>query len=876
MSKKRFKVSRFEGVASKRRLAKEAAHKKRIRYLASLSKNPFKRTVQKLSPKNIYEQWFNKQGLIKILKGLGIFIVVIFLVIGALFIYFRKDLNSISPGELAKKVATNVNVYYDRNGQLLWEDKGDGDYKLVVTNDEISQSIKDATVAIEDKDFYNHGGISISGLTRAVFNNLVGGDTQGGSTLTQQLVKQVFFADEASQRGLSGIPRKIKEMILSIEVERMYTKAQILNLYLNESPYGGRRNGVESAAQTYFAKSAKDLSLPEAALIASIPQSPTLYNPYNIDGHDALIARQHKVLDNMAEQGKITKAQAEEAKKYPILDHITPESSQYNDIKAPHFIQMVKSELIKKLGQTKVGQGGLIITTTLDLRIQNKAEEAMADMFNSNTPKYAGFDNGAATVEDVKSGQIIAMVGSRDYNYPGFGQNNAAMSYLQPGSSIKPLVYSQLFQKKPAGQMNYGSGSILSDTNIDAIYGAPVFNADHTFKGDITIRSALATSRNIPAIKAMYISGVKNTLGTIHDLGATSYCTQGDETTVGLSSAIGSCGVKQIDLVNAYASLARLGTYVPQSSILEVKNTSGDVLQKWTNPAQTQVVDPQSAYIVGDILADDIARSPLAGRYAKGSYIPGVKTATKTGTSDKGGNAKDIWMMSYSPVIAMGVWLGNADASILRNGTSQIPGPIIDKVMAYAHKEIYAADGRWKSGDWLVRPSGIQAYNNELYPSWWNKDQGKTNAKLTFDRVSKRVATDLTPDGARIELDVVKMIDPVTGKDVYIAPDGYDATQTDNVHLATDTKPSVSVTVSKTANDKNYTITATVSQGTFTISTVQISVGGTVVSTQSANGTNVYTYSGSMTGINSDTAVTVTVTDSGYYVGTASGTILAK
>ncbi|NCQ54451.1 penicillin-binding protein, partial [Candidatus Saccharibacteria bacterium] len=675
--------------------------------------------------------------------------------------------------------------------------------------------------------------------------------------------------DEAQQRGLAGIPRKIKEIILSIEVERMYDKYQILNLYLNESPYGGRRNGVESGAQTYFGVSAKDLTLPEAALLAAIPQNPSVYDPYNVAGHAGLITRQHTVLDNMAEQGYITKAQADEAKKYPIIDHVIPEASQYTNIRAPHFVQMVRSELEKELGKATVGKGGLVVKTTLDLNIQTKLEEAMNDMFSSWVPTWAGFTNGSSTVEDTKTGQIVALMGSRNFSYPGYGQDNASIAYIQPGSTVKALVYAELFEKKPAGQANYGSGTILKDENIDSIYGAQLRDADQLFKGNITIRSSLATSRNIPAVKAMYISGVKPTIDTIHDMGAPSYCTQGDEINVGLAAAIGGCGIKQIDLVNAYATLAREGAYKPQSTVLEVKNNAGDVLKKWTDTAPVQVIDPQSAYIVSDILSDDNARAPLDGYHALGMEIPGVRTSTKTGTSDKGGNAKDIWMASYSPALTMAVWFGNSDATILTHGTSSLPGAIIAKVMEYSHKDVYGPAGLWKSGDWYVRPAGIQVVNNELYPSWWNKTQGQTKANLAFDRVSKKKATDLTPDAARIEIEVSKMVDPVTKKDVFIAPDGYDASKDDDAHKASDVKPIVSVDVTSTTKNE-YTVTATVTPGSpFEITSVQITVGGLVVSTSPASSTNIYTYTGKLTKDDKKAiTVTATATDTGYYSGT--------
>jgi penicillin-binding protein 1A len=867
---KSHKLSLYSNLSHSRKVKKDAENRKHAQYLASLPKNPIKRFFYRLSPKHLAKYWFSKRGLTMALKIAGITALLLLLLIGGLFAYFRKDLDSIRPGELSKRVQTTVTTYLDRNGQVLWEDKGDGNYKLVVEDSGLSKYLKQATVAIEDRNFYTEGGISIPGLTRAIINNLTGGSTQGGSTLTQQLVKQVFFADEAQQRGLAGIPRKIKEMILSIEVERMYNKTQILDLYLNESPYGGRRNGAESAAQTYFGIAAKDLTLPEAALLAAIPQNPAVYNPYNIYGHEMLIARQHTVLDNMADQGYVTRAQADEAKKFPILDHLVPEASQYTNIKAPHFVQMVKAELENELGKATVGKGGLTVKTTLDLRIQTKLEEAMNTMFSSSKPKTAGFTNGAATVEDTKTGQIVALMGSRDFNYPGFGQDNAAVAYLQPGSTIKPLVYSELFQKKPTGQTNFGSGSILNDVNIDSIYGAPLFDADHVFKGSMTIRTALATSRNIPAVEAMYASGVKSTLDTIHKLGATSYCTQGSEVQVGLAAAIGGCGIKQIDLVNAYATLGRQGAYKPQSIILEVKNGSGEILKKWSDTAPVQIVDAQSAYIVSDILADDVARRPLDGFQAKGMYIPGVKTATKTGTSDKGGKSKDIWMASYSPVLTMAVWLGNSDATILRSGTSIIPGPIIDTVMSYAHKTVYTSEGLWKTGDWFTQPTGIKKVGNELYPSYWSADQGKANSKLTFDKVSKKKATTCTPDGAKIELAVTKLVDPVTKKDVIIAPTGYNGSANDDIHKCGDggdaTATATVSTIVTTAN--TYDISVSVVQGTFPITSVAIQINGATVATVAAPGPYTYTYTVPTTAT-ADQAVSAIVTDTGFYTSPA-------
>jgi len=853
-------MSVYANLSHKRKTRKDSAARKRAEYLATLPKDPVKRFLYHLQPKRVAQYWFSKRGLIMAAKIVGTAILLVVLLVGGLFAYYRKDLDQIRPGELAKRVQTTVTTYLDRNGQVLWEDKGDGNYKLVVASNEINPLMKEATVAIEDKDFYKHGGISPAGIVRAGLANLTGGDTQGGSTLTQQLVKQVFFADQASDRGLGGIPRKIKEAILAVEVERMYDKDQILTLYLNESPYGGRRNGVESAAQTYFGKSAKDLTLPEASLLAAIPQNPSTFDPYNVAGNEALITRQHQVLDDMVKQGMIKQSDADAAKKVAILDTIKPVSTQYENIKAPHFVQMVRSELESELGKATVGKGGLTVKTTLDLRVQDKLQSAMDDMFKSYVPAYAGFTDAAATVEDSQTGQIIALMGSRDFNYPGFGQNNAALDYIQPGSSVKPFVYSQLFKG------NYGSGTILPDVNIDALYGAQLRDADRQFKGNMTARDALAQSRNIPAVEAMSIAGIQPTIDNIRTMGDTYYCTRGQEKQAGLSAAIGGCTTRMIDHVNAYATLSNMGVYHPETSILEVKNSQGEILKQWKDDSK-KVLDPQIAYIVGDMLHDENARKPLIGSYTTGYIIPGVATGTKTGTSDLGGYAKDIWMMSYSPVLSMGVWLGNPDTQLLKQGNSSLPGPIVASVMQYAH-QLYAQEGKYTPNAWLKKPNGIQTINGELYPSWYDKTKGVTQVSMTFDKVSKKLATDATPDAAKVVLTVTKSTNPITKKDIYIAPDGYDATQNDDVHKSTDVKPSL-VSVDQSGSGKKCTVTVNVKQGTYPLATVDVSIDGTSIGSQSVTSNGAVDFDCSSAPSGSQT-ITATVTDSVYYTSSES------
>jgi penicillin-binding protein 1A len=879
------KLSVYSNLAHKRRTKKDAVARKKAEYLATLPKHPVKRFLARMHPKRVAGYWFSKKGALMLAKIAGVSAILVVLLVGGAFAYFRKDLDSIRPGELAKRVQTTVTKYYDRRGPaggeaaLLWEDKGDGDYKLVVDGKDINPLMKKATIAIEDKDFYKHGGVSVSGIVRSLLNNANGGSVQGGSTLTQQLVKQVFFADEAQKRGLNGVPRKIKEIILSIEVERMYNKDQILDLYLNESPYGGRRNGVESAAKTYFNKDAKDLTLSESALLASIPNQPGLYDPNNIEGRPALIARQHKVLDAMVEEGFAKQADADAAKAEPILDRIQPQSSQLDGIKAPHFVQMVRSQLEAELGKATVGKGGLTVTTTLDLNIQNKLQSSFDQMFDcagakqySCKPNFAGFSNGAATVEDSQTGQILALMGSRNYDYPGYGQDNAAMAYIQPGSTIKPLVYAQLFSEQSDASKNiYGSGTIIPDvrTTFQPNNYTPN-NADKAFRGNISIRSSLALSRNIPAISAMNISGFQPSINLIRAAGDVQYCTQGPDKQVGLSAAIGGCVTRQVDHVNAFATIARNGVYKPTASVLEVKNSQGETLKSWKDNQSKKIIDPQVTYILSDIMSDDNARAGLYGRNFPGLVVDRgrVKTAAKTGTSDIEGKAKDIWMMSYSPAITMGVWLGNPDTTPLKNGNSSIPGPIINDVMAYAHEEVYGPQGKWKQGDWFTQPAGIQKIGNELYPSWYNKNAAQKLTKMSFDSISKKKATACTPPAAVTEQNVITTTDPNTKKQVVVAPNGYDGSKEDDVHKCDDAKPGIS-SISLGGSGTTRTISVTVSQGKNQLTGLDIKVNGAIVNSLPISGPGDYNVSYTFSGTGSQ-SIGAAVRDSALYASESS------
>ena len=733
--------------------------------------------------------------------------------------------------------------------------------------------MKQATVAIEDKDFYKHGGISVSGIIRAGLSNATGGgNVQGASTLTQQLIKQVFFANEAAANRLD-ISRKVKEIILSIEVERMYNKDQILTLYLNESPYGGRRNGVESAALTYFGKHAKDISLPEAALLAAIPQNPTYYNPYNTEGNADLIERQHKVIDDMKGQGYINDEEAEAAKKVPILDTIKPELSATEDIKAPHFVLEVRSQLEKEFGTKLVRDGGLNIKTTLDYRIQQKAEESITKNYRFATA--IGANNMAMTAIDVPTGQVMAMVGSYDYNNKQYGEVNAATALLNPGSSIKPFVYANLF--KPQQGQNYGAGTILTDENIDAQYKGVLRNYDGGFFGAITIRQALGNSRNPPAVKAAIAGGLDNAIKTAQEAGDRSYCVGVD---YGLSAAIGTCAVKQVEHVNAYATLARQGNYLPEAYVLEVKNSQGQVIKQWKEDSK-KVLDPQITFMLSDILTDPAARSRVFGANPAGFNVPGVKTATKTGTTDDGkGHAKDSWMMSYTPRLAVGIWTGRNDPKALTSLSSTGNANVITDVQRFAHQEVFAKDGSWKAGDWFTKPSGIQTLSvngkTDIFPSWYVKPTTSQEQQMVFDTVSKKKATNCTPARAQTKLNVQTFQDPVTKATTTTAPDGYDASKDDDRHNCSDAKPTVTVNAQNTSG-KTYKLTAVVTQGTFPLSSVEFSVDGQVISSQGVGGAGTFTVDHTFTSTGSKT-ITATVIDQGMYdaTDTTSRTISAN
>lgn len=844
----------YSSLTYRHRAKKEANSRRRAEELAKLPKNPVKRFFARLHPKRVFKWWFSWRGQKAILKFFAACILITIIFIGGLFLYYKKDLDEIRLDEMT--ISETVNTYLDRNGELLWKDTGNDDYRLVVDAENIAPYMYQATVAIEDRNFYNHHGVDFGALARAAFSTLTGRGVQGGSTLTQQLIKQVYFSDEAQSADRGGLSRKIKELILSIELEKMYSKDEIITMYLNQSPYGGRRNGVESAAQTYFGKSAKDLTLAESALLASIPNNPGVFNPYNTYGNEQLLWRQHYTLDVMAEMGYITAEEAAAAKEVAILDTIKPESSQYADMLAPHFVLEVKKQLEDKYGISTMRAGGWTIKTTLDLRAQKIAEDAMqvgvAHMYLNNS------DNAALASVDVETSQVIALVGSADFNNPVFGEQNVAVdSLVEPGSSIKPILdYAPLFMQREG--INYGPGTILRDENIDKIYCAgnvgPCMLRNYTrqFYGNITIRYSLAQSLNIGAVKALYINGIDNSLEVAHALGDKSYC-EGREG-YGLSIAIGSgCGVRMVEHANAYATLSRGGSYKDLAYVLEIKNSSGEVIESWTDSEATPVVDPQVAYMLSSILSD------RTSRYwnNEGFVVPDVWTATKTGTTTNANNiTKDSLFESYSSAISTFIWNGNHDGGGLSSDTHDIARLIAGTYMERVHKEVYEPDGKWHYGDQPARPAGIQTLTvngkTDIWPSWFNaaRNSGIAKETMTFNKYNHLLAANCTPEEQKIAVEVAKVTDPMTGKDVYNVPEPYNRDTSDTCDYA---PPQLALSTS------GNSIIANIRRGSYDITGYTLYVDGvekTGISLGSGGKISGYTLSGK------EKNIKLTITDS--------------
>ncbi len=589
-----------------------------------------------------------------------------------IFLWYSRDLPE--PGKLVEAKAENSTRIYDRNGVPLYSVYEDVN-RTYVELSEIPKTLQQATISIEDKDFYSNEGFSITGIFRGlVLDPILKQRLTGGSTITQQLVKNVLLSSERT------IPRKVKELILAIQVDQRFSKDEILEMYLNNVPYGGTSLGVEAASESYFGKKVSELNLSESAFLAGLPQSPSIYSPYS--GNKHYISRSQQVLRNMREEGYISKDQEEASlKEIKKMKFTQRESASF---KAPHFVIYVRQILAEQFGESAVERGGLQVTTTLDFELQKKAEEIVAEEIE----KLKGFrvGNGAAVVMDPKTGEILAMVGSKDYfDTDADGNFNVATAPRQPGSSLKPVIYATAFEK------GYSASTMIMDVatdfpviDVDDPIYTPV-NYDGKFRGPVQIRFALGNSLNIPAVKMLARVGVQDAMEKGYEMGLETWePTRENLSNVGLSLVLGGREVTLLDEASAYSVLANEGERRDPITILKVEDNSGKKLFEYKERDGQKVLSEEIAFIISHILLDNNARSDAFG-VNSAINIPGI--AVKTGTTDQ---KRDNWTVGYHPGVVVGVWVGNNDNSPMNPAVSSgVTGasPIWRRIMLEALKE---------------------------------------------------------------------------------------------------------------------------------------------------------------------------------------------
>lgn len=626
-------------------------------------------------------------------KTLGIMLLITFIVFFVFGVWFwqniLKDLPL--PTDLTKRDLRVSTKIYDRYGELLYTIFKDQN-RTPIPFDKIPIQVRAATVASEDGDFYLHTGFSLKGMLRSVYKNLKNGQLTGGSTITQQLVKNALLTPEKT------VVRKLKEIILSVEVERTFSKDQILEMYLNEVPYGGTAYGIEEAAQTFFGKDAVELTLGESALLASLPQSPTKYSPFG-SNPEVSVTKKNEVLKRMFDNGFITKGQQVEAEREKIVF-----SQNRTSIKAPHFVFYVRDILEEKYGKDIVQEGGLSVITSLDFNIQKLAEEVVASEIDNL--KNLNVTNAGVIVLEPKTGQVLAMVGSRDYfDLANDGQVNVTLRPRQPGSSIKVVNYAYALSN------GLNPATIIPDYpttfNIQGQNPYSPKNYDGQFRGNITLRSALAESRNIPAVKVLASYGVNNMIDLGTKMGITTWT---DPKNYGLSLTLGGGEVRLLDLAQVYATIADYGKKPDINPILSVTNFRGKMLQEFTcrnsdNPIKVvfpvlatnsaslsfldqdlgcsgnNVLDPKVSYLITNILKDAVARSPAFGTNSLLTIKNHPEVAVKTGTSN---DLRDNLAIGYTQDYLVAVWIGNNDNSPMSRIASGVTGatPIFNKIMS--------------------------------------------------------------------------------------------------------------------------------------------------------------------------------------------------
>jgi 1A family penicillin-binding protein len=588
---------------------------------------------------------------------------------------FLKSLPS--PRNIGKVNFSISSHIYDRKGRILFEIYRDQN-RTPVKLEDLPWYVTKATIAIEDKDFYNHRGVSlIGGIIRAIKEMIFKKQLQGGSTITQQLVKSALLSPERT------ISRKIKEIILALWAERIFTKDQILELYLNQVPYGGATYGIEEAAKRYFGKSAKDLDLSEAATLAGLPQAPSVYSPYI--NPQLTIKRRNEVIEAMYQQNFIDKKTKEKAQQQPLnLVSIN------QTIKAPHFVFFIKEKLENLYGIKMVEEGGLRVVTSLDLDIQEEVEKILKEEIEKI--RYLNVSNGASLVVRPTTGEILAMAGSVDYFSTPSGAFNVITALRQPGSAIKPVMYALALQK------GYTAATILDDSPVTYRFGNEIYspvNYDGRYHGKIPLRYALANSYNIPAVKVLSTLGIPSLVDWGRKMGINSWK---EASNYGLSLTLGGGEVRPIELAQAYLILANQGYRVPINGILQVNDYAGKINYQ-PQIKREKILDEGIAYILSDILSDNFARQWAFGPHSF-LEINGYKVAVKTGTTD---NKKDNWTVGYTPEFLVLVWVGNNDGSPMNPYlTSGITGaaPIWNRIMTYLLKN-------YGQGLWFEKPENL-------------------------------------------------------------------------------------------------------------------------------------------------------------------------
>lgn len=573
---------------------------------------------------------------------------------GLLFFWVSRDLPQ--PDKVVRREGFATQLY-DRKGKLLF-DIYSGQKRNPVQIGEVPIYLKEATVAIEDKDFYHHQGFDPKGIARAVLNIVVHRQLQGGSTLTQQLVKNTLLTSERT------LIRKLKEFVLALQIERKYTKEEILQMYLNEAPYGGTAWGIEAAAENYFGKKAAELSLAEAVVLAGLPQRPSYYSPFG-PNTGAYLWRAEQVLRRMREDGYLDSLLEEKTKdELKELKFASPSAS----LKAPHFTFFVKNILEEKYGQHLVEQGGLKVTTTLDLDLQEAAQKIVSDEIKK--VEKLKITNGGALVLNPQNGEILAMVGSKDYNDPNYdGKVNVVLANRQPGSAIKPITYLTAFKN------GYTPASMILDTRTafpggDKPEYAPD-NYDGKEHGPLQLRYALGSSINIAAVKILARVGVRNMLETAYEMGITTLApTDENLKRLGLSVTLGGGEVKLLDLGMAYSAFANGGEKIEPVAILKIEDKDGRVLEEFKEPAAQPVITPEEAFLISNILSDNSARLLTFGENSA-LNIPNLTVAVKTGTTN---DKRDNWTIGWTPSVLVGVWVGNNDNSSMKEVASGVSG----------------------------------------------------------------------------------------------------------------------------------------------------------------------------------------------------------